>query len=121
MNGTESDSTPAESRRDEDQLPDYEDYRITEGLIDFQALVREGDAIIYDLVSGTMQFNNRTDWWGQFQVPRNMPEDTMPEEGRYYMLHLKDGRRGNIIVDRRIKNLNGRYPTIQFHGAGPLE
>ncbi|MCA9098077.1 MAG: hypothetical protein KDA36_06820 [Planctomycetaceae bacterium] len=119
MNGT--DPEPMAPQPDRDEASEFEDYRITEGLIDFQALVREGDAIVYDLVSGTMQFNGRTDWWGQFQVPRNTPEETMPEEGRYYMLHLKDGRCGTMIVDRRIKNLNGRYPTIQFHGAGPLE
>lgn len=119
MMNDDSDLLPKKSYPDDDS--DFENFRITEGLIDFQALLREGDAIVYDLVSGTMQFNSRTDWWGNFQVPRNMPDETMPEEGRYYMLHLKDGRCGTIIVDRRIKNLNGRYPTIQFHGAGPLE
>ena len=118
--GTDSNPPPEELHPDEQDIPDFQDYRITEGLIDFQALIREGDSIVYDLVSGTMQFNSPTDWWGQFQVPRNAPEESMPEVGRYYMLHLKDGRSGSIIVDRRIRNLNGRYPAIQFHGAGPL-
>jgi len=117
MQDSDGDPTPPEQPVE----PEFEDYRLKEGLIDFQALVREGDVIIYDLVAGSMQFNSRIDWWGQFQVPRNSPEDMMPEVGRYYMLHLKDGRCGTMIIDRCMKNINGRYPTIQFHGAGPLE
>lgn len=109
---------PAEFEQGERRLAAEEETGT--GLIDFQALLREGDVIIYDLIAGAIQYTDEFNWWGHFQVPRNSSNIPIPEGGRYYRLHLKDGRTGVIIIDRCLRNISGRYPTIQFHGASEL-
>lgn len=91
------------------------------GMFDFQALVRDGDHIVYDFVQGTIHSPDSNNWWGSFQIPRNSDPEVTPESGQYYQLSLKDGRTGVIIVDQCLLNVHGRYPTVQFHGTGPLE